>query len=113
MSSHDTERFELCKEVYKRTELETKGNYYVTVKGKSTIWHWEDAQWLDKTERFPLYTSDYLLEKLPNVVLSHSKGFSYRVSTRLIRDRFTADTPLNALLKLVIALDDAKELPHA
>lgn len=104
MSNKDTnqasELFELCKEVYEKTGW------------KPTDWQHgiEDGQ--------PLYTSDYLLEKLPkkNIILTFDE-FSCTWRTIYGADIFStdrfrgnADTPLKALLKLTIALSEAGEL---
>lgn len=97
-----SELFELCKEVYERTG------------------------WL-VNDRSPEYTSDYLLEKLPaSIKQDEEKVFlrglhpnhSGSAATALYRDmdsgeayiQVFAKTSLKALLKLVIALDDAGEL---
>jgi hypothetical protein len=94
----------------------------------------------------PLYTSDYLLEKLPDALNSPSFNIAYRLQLKKINNWYsceysnhgwfqsmksvftrkgydtnddslayglkpvTGDTPLKALLKLVLALDDAGEL---
>jgi hypothetical protein len=73
----------------------------------------------------PLYTSDYLLEKLPSenseqihavygvYLLTGSKSKKWGASWECDTGQYEiehADTPLKALLKLVIALDDAGEL---
>lgn len=130
----DNELFELCKEVFERTR---------------EIWGWNDEmQWLEIDvygkmtvsnkwraltfnpeikDHTPLYTSDYLLEKLPKYLLWQGansrlelvpQGYEYGGSAELWCATYAqprhsipileaADTPLKALLKLVIALDDA------
>lgn len=99
----DTELFELCEDVKERTG------------------------WVDKTHVMPdgsirtTYTSDYLLEKLPDwanlqkigndtgaYIASYDAGRTFSNGDTELAGR--ADTPLKALLKLVIALDDAGEL---
>ncbi|RAN77980.1 hypothetical protein B5P43_18285 [Bacillus sp. SRB_336] len=113
----DQELFELCKEVYERTGWnEMKffhskyGLLYITQLPSIT----------DGDDEFtPSYTSDYLLEKLPEIVttrgssdflhLKKSHG-EYHAYYSFKRRNPTSDTPLKALLKLVIALDDAGEL---
>ena len=99
----DNELFELCKEVYKRTGWEAPDTYKA-----------EDGRPENDCQA---YDSDYLLEKLP-------------FGTELGRDSFAwigkwergagsapkkqvwqrASTPLKALLKLTVALDDAGQL---
>ena len=94
-----SELYELCREVYEKTGW------------KPTDWQHgiEDGQ--------PLYTSDYLLEKLPEtynkqeLTLWRSGVSSWRAGyspTESYRD----DTPLKALLKLTIALSEAGELDN-
>lgn len=98
----DNELFELCKEVYNRTE------------------------WMDN-EAFPLYTSDYLLEKLPEeigkriLVVTNGErphaGYAerdnygnYTLDDSFYRDAQYSNEVRKALLKLTIALHDAGEL---
>ncbi len=114
MSKPDTNQAsELCKEVYERTGW------------KPTDWQHgiEDGQ--------PLYTSDYLLEKLPAhfyggtiaMTAETDEGptrysFFYEdnyetakvVHCKNVRLQGWDDTPLKALLKLTIALSEAGEL---
>jgi hypothetical protein len=110
-----SELFELCKEVYERTGW------------KPTDWQHgiEDGQ--------PIYTSDYLLEKLPGLLGIDNKTFSLAVQAQVAPPDFVAlythtsvvagklaghstryinvaDTPRIALLKLTIALSEAGEL---
>ena len=103
---NDTELFELCKEVYKRTRWDDD-----SLKGIPAHWGY-----------CPLYTSDYLLEKLPKRIGSYGlsmwsypkgNGVAYGYHDVLankwlekVPQRGDA-IPLKALLKLVIALDDA------
>lgn len=97
----DNELYELCKEVYKRT-----GGWGIEEKALTDhkLWHPEYS--------IPIYTSDYLLEKLPNTVeLKKRDDGSYSGLMPSIVGRLTlADTPLKALLKLTIALSEAGEL---
>lgn len=118
----NSELFDLCKEVYEKTEWETKARYYMNINGKSSIWHWQDAQEFDKSERVPIYTSDYLLEKLRetkridvivginriNEIQCYAKALNLMELHSDIKS--FADTPLKALLKLTIALSEAGEL---
>ena len=89
-----SELFELCKEVWKRTE-----------------WYGDELPLKDEkpTEDFyPLYTSDYLLEKLPNdtglfkTILSQDEHRYFANSEKQIGGAYS-DTPLKALLKLTLA----------
>ena len=57
----DEELHQLCKEVYKRTGWET-GEW--TNNSGDYVSHASDL--IEAGVHFPLYTSDYLLEKLPN-----------------------------------------------
>ena len=125
----DTELFELCKEVYKRTGWDDKGNCSPLYRHYWKHHNQEDSEAVlctymgtidprdEAIKICPLYTSDYLLEKLPERTeriedtamlgrATNNDGWSvvYRDFVCL------ADTPLKALLKLTIALDDAKEL---
>jgi len=109
----DEELFDLCREVSDKTG-----------------WHSKDLRLLgrgvkDVVEMFPLYTSDFILEKLPKyiakpttayltVMVGHSSGgyiagFYQRVPRHWFHSQ-SADTPLKSLLKLTIALHEAKEL---
>ena len=103
---------ELCMEVYEKTGW------------KPTDWQhgYEGGQ--------PLYTSDYLLEKLPEYVIEYDSYYEQDISNYLcvkkVPNGYVAlydglsiahkvklqrtDTPLKALLKLTIALSEAGEL---
>lgn len=106
----DEELFELCKEVYKRFPEWKTGRHIWSMK-RPVICKGDD--FMDGMS-FPLYTSDYLLERLPlrskriedTAMLgraTNNNGWSI-----VYRDMaYLADTPLKALLKLIIALDDA------
>jgi len=119
----DTELFELCREVYEKTgwdddELEHCYTHNGAYPGKGEC-------------ECPLYTSDYLLEKLPTWIeqdVNKLDGIdrARRVALQLRKwnyqgDKYFAeyhelyyaplfraesDTPLKALLKLTIALHD-------
>lgn len=131
------ELYELCKEVYKRTgwdnthsiilEMVTPG-----VKGSRRVRDWHnngDFVIGEQDGAYPLYTSDYLLEKLPPVVQdSYDKKFRHiqmwingdgearacyvEPYDKEFRGAYTAesDSMLKALLKLTIALSEAGEL---
>lgn len=127
--THDTELFELCKEVYKRTgwdefflaknETEAARNGLIDDFRLVLPRRIGDGVW-----ESPLYTSDYLLGKLPhNTYLLKdiwltkpmpSYGYTAKCSNNFREDiskRFAEvafdKSPLKALLKLTIALDDA------
>ena len=109
--SKDNELFELCKEVKRVTD-------------------WGEGFDDDAIGTPPLYTSDYLLEKLPEYVIEydsyHEQDISNYLCVMKVPDGYVAcydglslahkvkvqrtDTPLKALLKLTIALSEAGEL---
>jgi hypothetical protein len=108
----DQELFELCKKVYELTgwmmELGDKG-YVNTLTDHPRIEVMNQqftAGWC------PLYTSDYLLEKLKNYDLNmyyfHDEGWRYSVNDGDYE--VGSDTPIKALLKLTIALHEAGEV---
>lgn len=132
--SQDTELFDLCKEVYKRTrwgklgDKNTDFRFSMNDQERIVPRHQigDGTVYLNST---PLYTSDYLLEKLPKEVAKKGIHWYLTISSRSTTDTWmadyeydeyddryyffdtnSADTPLKALLKLVIALDDAGEL---
>ena len=106
-----SELFELCKEAYEKTG-------------------WETGELLSHRGlvRVPLYASDYLLEKLPNVQNSNDISYFLQVEKQssdlyiagyidmdgigLPECVRSADTPLKALLKLTIVLSEAGELDN-
>lgn len=114
-TNEQRELIELCKEVYKRTGWEDKQLKWL-IKGIVT-----NNPYGEKVS--PAYTSDYLLEKLPKEL--HKDGMIYYLAlSAKYGDEFKAnyvtptghlylflepeeDTPLETLLELVIALDDA------
>lgn len=130
----DQELFELCKEVYERLpcwdNTEKCYAYYAPQYETEKIWqiiplHEDNVD--DVDEWHPLYSSDYLLEKLPKSIdngelnwldIYHEAepdcwraGYEYGKSENW-GDSYdvVSETPLKALLKLVIALADAGEL---
>ncbi|MCO4274300.1 hypothetical protein NG701_07635 [Pseudarthrobacter sp. HLT3-5] len=116
----DSELFDLCKEVYRRTGWKMTDNYYFYA------WTTKGHKLTDVTEKkyrgkgyddVPLFTTDYLLEKLPEVLITNSYERGEWIAGTYgwydgigWLDKEVSDTPLKALLKLAIALDDAKEL---
>ena len=123
-----SELYELCRKVYELTEWQ--GDFL-------SNWGWVQAHGEYEVDNGctdglpPLYTSDYLLEKLPRFIIkpvnvpcwltvstaptisgspdamsgaSYVDGFGRGVHT------CRADTPLKALLKLCLALKEAGEL---
>jgi hypothetical protein len=126
----DNELFELCKEVYERTgwviSRSDGGRWWMTDRGgdepllftSDTGKTRNTPAWYD--EHCPLYTSDYLLEKLSDLAVSLTRRFDQGSSNYWmaclelygeVNGSFAyADTPLKALLKLTIALHEAGEL---
>jgi len=98
----DKEVFKLSQEVYEKTSWEISKfteDWYLTA---------------------PIYTSDFILGKLQDIVLEKSEGL-YRAWYNSPKERYKsmrgiaqlherADTPLKALLKLTKALAQAGEL---
>ena len=112
----DEELHQLCKEVYKRTGWET-GEW--TNNSGDYVSHASDL--IEAGIHFPLYTSDYLLGKLPSTIKNEFDGdddylILYKKSGSWYADymgqflRCKGDTPQKALLKLTIALSEAGEL---
>lgn len=116
----DKECFELCKEVYEATGWECLGD--------DSWWQERGVLGYKRTGVAPLYTSDYLLEKLPPYLSTYGDdGDDYvmRVQSTFERDSWwayylgddekmqfhqEASTPLKALLRLTLALHEAGEL---
>lgn len=124
MSNQASELFELCKKVYELTEWGDMQNRSHT---------WTKINEKNKPQSLcPLYTSDYLLEKLPEYVIEYDSYYEQDISNYLcvmkVPDGYVAlydglslahkvkvqraDTPLKALLKLTIALSEAGELDN-
>ena len=106
----DKECFELCKEVSEKTDWKG-GNLRWWVSNKQTI---EGEVHTAINSICPLYTSDYLLEKLPSILpiddffnLTNELGRWFAGYTHI---KAEADTPLKSLLKLTLALHEAGEL---
>jgi len=138
MSAPGTELFELCRKVYDRTAWDNGDQWFLTnvneperVIGKARPRIFANDSDYSNGYRtdVPLYTSDYLLGKLPQFLdnsdddrrltvqpLTNMKWCASYDNVDAIQDSTLdsfADTPLKALLKLTIALDDAGELNHA
>ena len=110
-----SELFELCKEVYRRHQF-WAGTDMIFGKEVGRDWRIMPLTLrIPKHNRIPLYTSDYLLEKLPEtynkqeLMLWRSGVSSWRAGYSPI-ESYRDDTPLKALLKLTIALSEAGEL---
>lgn len=143
----DNELFELCKEVYEKTKWgrfdngTTPTDFYYSKgwNGKDKVeWaeehysFWQQAALLhvslDRERAVPLYTSDYLLEKLPKKIKHNGKRLSpslksvdehkwwlaqyYEIADGTPEYNCVSDTPLKSLLKLTIALHEAGELSN-
>lgn len=125
----DEELYKLCSEVYKRFPEWKTGRHIWSMK-RPVICKGDD--FMDGMS-FPLYTSDYLLEKLPNELKRSDDQYgalwgmknltqmldgvwdaSYRFEDEMNPPDYKysceSDTPLKALLKLTIALSEAGEL---
>lgn len=115
---NDPELFELCKEVYKRTGWETgQPGYYRENEVVGTSSEGSFLKTATNRETLPLYSSDYLLEKLPFPTELGRDSFAWigkweqgagSAPKRQVWER--ANTPLKALLKLVIALHEAGDV---
>ena len=123
------ELFELCRQVYEATGWMPVKDQYLTVfekDGDKCLWVYDNCCWrtLDDSEEdagyVPLYTSDYLLEKLPRQIedvplclwaagrsdwmaeydgTGQFEGVNERIS-------MLSDTPLKALLSLTLKLHE-------
>jgi len=115
----DTELFDLCQQVYKKTGWRDTDD--VMCHGKKMQSGKIDTR--EVHEHFPLYTSDYLLEKLPTPL--YIDKAPHQLQLIKTGDDFVAqywfdddneskyefgDTPLKALLQLTLALSEAGEL---
>ena len=128
----DNELFELCKDVYERTGLAISksdkgevGSYDSRIKYYGVDGFMQDSPFKDS---IPQYSSDYLLEKLPVKVVKDERSHWFSLYPLDSQGYWGAgytdenspsnldiygvwdNTPLKALLKLVIALHDAGEL---
>lgn len=112
-----SELFELCKEVYELTGWNNKEKMYwkrlIDDDSQVKLLNYGQITTRDGAMVCPLYTSDHLLEKLPDVAVEQFNDEWLASSGRDDKgsDYGTlADTPLKALLKLTIALSEAGEL---
>ena len=124
----DDELFRLCRSVYEATGLadtidyfylKNNGDYNVDRASHTQVDHnWWKLGGEVPARCFPLYTSDYLLEKLPeDVRIDKDSSTTYTASKFFFgKNSHTDDiemgasNPLKALLKLTIALSEAGEL---
>lgn len=134
MTTNTDELFELCKQVYKNLGWQIEDSKWFCKRNFDDGYDIEDyplvAEYIEDGN-IPLYTSDYLLEKLPDfeelhhwsLTLDHDgrdeKGLCWgayyvdnddndlSIAAGLYA---SADTPLKALLKLTLALQEAKLL---
>lgn len=121
----DNELFTLCKHLYERTGWAPNSPGWY--RESDVVTTGSDGPFIQSykvRETMPLYTSDYLLEKLPgNITVAVLKDVVHHREgeKRWITNRYSAhnlgsltsnwqDTPLKALLKLTIALLDAGEV---
>lgn len=122
--SKDTELFELCKEVYERTGWKDTLGYIQPFGQNAHFPDWFDDTITEDHDIAPLYTSDYLLEKLPNTIrkdwwLNIAPETSYKglwiadyqhKKTKQSSPIGVATSPLKVLLMLTLALHEAGEL---
>jgi len=114
----NNELFELCKEVYEKTGLNKGQDFYTNglqwwCNTRKEGWHLSTYGHGLNNDAFPLYTSDYLLEKLLPCVLYKSADGWYRAryfTDGKLKHSRKEETPLKALLKLTLALHEAGEL---
>ena len=117
------ELFELCKQVYEVTGWRGEDGFITTIGDKwikDVKKRWFDET-IDSDGFYPLYTSDYLLEKLPatvkndfdggnDYIILYKKGKSWYADYMGQFKRQKSDTPLKALLKLTLKLHEDKVL---
>ena len=125
MTIESRELFDLCKQVYKATGWtgtnQVIGIYYQISEVDVKYGIFDRSEKRKEPVDTPLYTSDYLLEKLPSTIKNEFDGdddylILYKKSGSWYADymgqflRCKDDTPLKALLKLCLALKEAGEL---
>lgn len=110
MTIESRDLFELCKEVYERfPEWETSDWYDLDPDGIPEEYLCTTEDKIDENDYIPNYTSDYLLEKLPNgtTILKDVQGFkAWNVYNRKRIATYTCDSPVEALLKLTLKLHE-------
>ena len=122
MNNHtDTELFELCRKVFAETSFDSKTEYWLH-DGSGTVRARDMNSEQYMTATVPLYTSDYLMEKLPNQLHKDSR-IHYLTLSAKYGDEFKANyitptgvlyffmepgenTSLKALLRLTLALKE-------
>lgn len=105
--------FELCKQVYEATGWRDTLGYIQPFGQNVNFPNWFDETITKDHDIAPLYTSDYLLEKLPNgtTILKDVQGFkAWNVYNRKRIATYTCDLPVEALLKLTLKLHEEKVL---
>jgi hypothetical protein len=116
----DNELFTLCKQVYEKTGWKNTGKAWYSINGKvhdRNSVH-VDGEIFDKLANVPLYTSDYLLQKLGDLDQEvwlmrciHQDGSrNWCVTYKNTDYFFYEDRTITALLKLTLALAEAGEL---
>lgn len=95
---YDLELLDLCVEVYEHTKWEPE----------------TELEGVKVNGRIPIYTSDYVFEQLKRSISFHyqpkvQEWWANDPKTHIHRE---SDTALKALLKLVLALGDAGQLPN-
>jgi len=131
----DKELFDLCKQVYEKTEWKQQHDWYMTDTASKTKVTYISHEGMTKntpdwyTEHCPAYDSDYLLGKLPKFSPVAKGCYLTVMEKQTPKDKredfywtagyfcgdgwsFTgqSDTPLKALLRLTLALSEAGEL---
>ena len=116
MTTANRELFELCKRVYEATGWDGTDKCRAYLKNPYVdVWDWEtipchEDNIADVDEWYPLYTSDYLLEKLPvgtNISKTNTDTTEpsiYYLATCRNNGIHQGGTPLKALLKLTLKL---------
>jgi len=118
MTPTDNELFELSKSVYEKTKWETGKAFFDDESDNKLLVTVAIKYGAVAMLNVPLYTSDYLLEKLQrphtSVVFEYFESFitAIRYNEEDVYIRRESDTLLKALLKLVIALHYAEELTN-
>ncbi len=129
MTTENRELFELCKQVYEATGWtgtnQVIGIYYQISEADVKYGIFDRSEKRKEPVDTPLYTSDYLLEKLPSPLIFHNNDCAIEVR-RTKKDKYMwsanirhsygqffkqlSDTPLKALLKLTLKLHEEKIL---